>query len=330
MEKKYQIGIDLGGTNIAVGVVDQDFKIIGKSSVPTEVNGKDGIATPEQIADRMSGAVEIALEKAGVSIAQVDSVGIGTPGSVDPYRGIVKYANNLPFSQTPLSQLLEERLHKPVYLANDADAAAYGEAMAGASKGFANSVMVTLGTGVGGGVIIDGKLVTGCSFCGGELGHVGMMYNGEPCTCGRRGCIEAYCSATALIRQTKQKMEQCPDSRMWELCEGDIEKAGGKTSFIGMRAGDKAAKEVVDQYISYLGYAVTNYINLLQPEILLIGGGICKEGETLLAPLREIVNREAYCRNPEENTKIAAASLGNDAGIIGAASLYRLYQKKSQ
>lgn len=327
MTQKYQIGIDLGGTNIAVGIVDGNFRIVGKASVPTEVNGKNGVASPEEIADRMAEAVRLAAEKAAVSMDEVGSVGIGTPGSADPLQGIVKYANNLHFFQTPLSRMMEERLQKPVYLANDANAAAYGEAMAGASKDCANSVMITLGTGVGGGVIIDGKIVTGCSFCGSELGHMGMMYGGEPCTCGRKGCIEAYCSATALIRQTRRKMEKVPGSAMWELCGGSLEKVDGRTAFDGMRAGDKAASEVVEQYISYLGYALTNYVNLLQPEMLLIGGGISKEGETILAPLREIVNREAYCKNPEENTKIAAATLGNDAGIIGAASLYRLYQK---
>ena len=327
MTEKYQIGIDLGGTNIAAGIVDENFRIVGKASVPTEVNGKNGVASPEEIADRMAQAVRLAAEKAAVSMDEVGSVGIGTPGSADPFQGIVKYANNLHFFQTPLSRMMEDRLHKPVYLANDANAAAYGEAMAGASKGCANSIMITLGTGVGGGVIIDGKIVTGCSFCGGELGHMGMMYGGEPCTCGRKGCFEAYCSATALIRQTRRKMEQFPDSAMWGLCGGSLDKVDGRTAFDGMRAGDKAAAEVVEQYISYLGYALTNYVNLLQPEMLLIGGGISKEGETILAPLREIVNREAYCKDPEENTKIAAATLGNDAGIIGAASLYRLYQK---
>lgn len=324
--EKYQIGIDLGGTNIAAGVVDRDFRIVGKASIPTEAGNQDAMASPEVIADRMAQATRAALEKSGVSIDQVETVGVGSPGSIDPVKGIVKYANNLNFFQTPLRKLLEDRLHKPVYMENDANAAAYGEAMAGASKGYHSSVMVTLGTGVGGGVIVDDKLVTGCSYCGAELGHTGMVYGGELCTCGRRGCIEAYCSATALIRQTKRKMKEFPESEMWKICDGDLEKVNGKTAFDGMRAGDQPAREVVRQFINYLGYAVTNYVNLLQPEILLIGGGICKEGETLLAPLREIVNRESYCKNPEENTRIAAATLGNDAGIIGAASLYRLYQ----
>ncbi len=324
--EKYQIGIDLGGTNIAAGVVDRDFRIVGKASIPTEAGNQDAMASPEVIADRMAQATRAALEKSGVSIDQVETVGVGSPGSIDPVKGIVKYANNLNFFQTPLRKLLEDRLHKPVYMENDANAAAYGEAMAGASKGYHSSVMVTLGTGVGGGVIVDDKLVTGCSYCGAELGHTGMVYGGELCTCGRRGCIEAYCSATALIRQTKRKMKEFPESEMWKICGGDLEKVNGKTAFDGMRAGDQPAREVVRQFINYLGYAVTNYVNLLQPEILLIGGGICKEGETLLAPLREIVNRESYCKNPEENTRIAAATLGNDAGIIGAASLYRLYQ----
>jgi len=320
---KYHLGIDLGGTNIAVGVVDSDFNIIGEASIPTGVPD-----TPEHIADRMAQASRAAVENAGVSMDDIGSVGIGSPGSVDPHKGIVQNAFNLDFVNTPLRQLLGERLNKPVYLENDANAAAYGEVMAGAAKGCENVVVITLGTGVGGGILVNGKIITGSSYCGGELGHMGMVYDGEPCSCGRKGCVEAYCSATALIRQTKRKMQETPDSLMWQVVGGDIEKVNGRTSFDAMEKGDKAAKEVVDQYIRYLGFAVCSIINLLQPEMLLIGGGISKQGEVLLAPIREMMLKETFCKEPERNTILAAATLGNNAGIIGAAALHRLYSEE--
>ena len=317
---KYHLGIDLGGTNIAVGVVDSDFNIIGEASIPTGVPD-----TAAHIADRMAQASREAVKNAGVSMDEIESVGIGSPGSVDPHKGIVQNAFNLGFVNTPLRQLLGERLGKPVYLENDANAAAYGEVMAGAAKGHENVVVITLGTGVGGGILVNGKLITGASYCGGELGHMGMVYGGEQCTCGRKGCVEAYCSATALIRQTKRKMQEAPDSLMWDVVGGDIEKVNGRTSFDAMEKGDKAAKEVVDQYIGYLGFAVCSIINLLQPEMLLIGGGISKQGEVLLGPIREMMLKETFCKEPERNTVLAAATLGNNAGIIGAAALHRLY-----
>ena len=182
----YYIGIDLGGTNIAAGVVDEAFQIAGKASVPT------GAFRPaEQIADDMAAAARQAMEKAGVAIEQVEWVGIGTPGNVNPKTGIVGSAYNLGFKDTPLASLLKERLHKKVFLENDANAAAYGELMAGAAKGLSTTIMVTLGTGVGGGIIIDSKIQSGFNYKGGELGHIGMVYQGVPCTCGRRGCIES-------------------------------------------------------------------------------------------------------------------------------------------
>ena len=317
----YHFGIDLGGTNIAVGVVSSEHQIIGKASIPTGVPD-----TAEHIADRMAMAARMAAEDAGISLDEIETVGIGSPGSVDPHKGIVQNAFNLGFVGVPLRQLLGERLHKPVYLENDANAAAYGEVMAGAAKGYRNVVVITLGTGVGGGILVDGRLITGVSYCGGELGHMGMVYDGEPCTCGRRGCVEAYCSATALIRQTKRKMLEHRESLMWQLCGGDIDKVNGRTSFDAMRQKDAAAVQVVEQYISYLGFAVCSIINLLQPEILLIGGGISKEGDVLLNPIREIMRRETFCKEPERNTILAAATLGNSAGIIGAAALHQLYE----
>ena len=312
----YYIGIDLGGTNIAAGVVDEAFQIVGKASAPT------GAFRPaEQIADDMAATARQALEKAGVSIEQVEWVGIGTPGNVNPTTGIVGSAYNLGFQDTPLAALLEERLGKKVFLENDANAAAYGELMSGAAKGLSTTIMITLGTGVGGGIIIDGRIQSGFNYKGGELGHVGMVYQGVPCTCGRRGCIESYCSVSALIRITREAMQLNMKSKMWELAENSLDKVNGRTAFDAMREGDSAAKAVVDQYIDYLAFAISGLINAFQPQAIVIGGGISKEGETLLGPLRERAYPQTFHHEPDRCTKMIQAVLGNDAGIIGAALL---------
>ena len=212
---------------------------------------------------------------------------------------------------------------KKVLIENDANAAAKGEVACGASKGHKNSVMITLGTGLGGGIVIDNKIYSGFNFSGAELGHTVIEYNGRPCSCGRRGCWEAYSSATGLINMTKDKMKECKDTIMWEMCGGKLENAGGRTAFDAMRKGDKAGKEVVDMYIAYLAAGTVNMINIFQPEVLVIGGGICNEKEYLTKPLQEIIDREQYSRNNPEDlkTKVRIAALGNDAGIIGAAML---------
>ena len=234
---------------------------------------------------------------------------------------MIEYSNNLGWYDVPLVQMLEERTGKKVYIENDANAAAYGEYVAGAAKKADSSVMVTLGTGVGGGIVLNNKIYTGFNFAGAELGHSVIVVDGRPCTCERRGCLEAYASATGLITTTREYMEKYKDSVMWDLVEHDLSKVSGRTAFDAMRKGDKAGKMVVDEYIKYLACGITNIINTFQPDILCIGGGICHEGDTLMVPLKEIVKREVYSRNSAKNTEIVAASLGNDAGIIGAALL---------
>lgn len=209
---------------------------------------------------------------------------------------------------------------RPVYVENDANAACIGEILAGGAKGCKNVVAVTIGTGVGAGVVINGRLLRGHNNSSGELGHVGMVYNGRQCNCGRKGCIEAYCSARALTELTLEAMEKNPGSLMWEISQKDG-KTNARTAFKAMKEGDAAAAALVWQYIEYLGYAVTSYINIFQPEIMLIGGGVSNEGEGLIGTLREYAAAHSYDKNPLKRTKIMAATLGNDAGIIGAALL---------
>ena len=239
---------------------------------------------------------------------------------------MVCYANNLDFYDVPMAAMLKEKLGVDFYIENDANAAAYGEYIAGAGKGSNDFIAITLGTGVGGGVIVNGKIYSGSNYAGAELGHVVINMDGEICTCGRQGCWEAYASATALIRQTKQAMIRYPKSKMWELCGGDISKVSGRTAFDAMRAGDDTAKRVVDRYIEYVAIGISNNINIFQPDILCVGGGISKEGSTLIDPIVAYVEGENYARHIAKKTQIKAAALGNDAGIIGAAYLCDLYK----
>ncbi|MEE1278218.1 MAG: ROK family protein, partial [Acutalibacteraceae bacterium] len=258
----FTLGIDLGGTNIAVGVVNEKYEIVGRGKVKTNAD-----RPAEEIIADMAKACFLALENAGLTLDDVDFIGNGAPGSIDPVNGYVLYTNNIPFVNMPLVDTLKSYLGKDIkcYIENDANAAAFGEYLAGAGKGTNDFVIVTLGTGVGCGVVIGGKLFTGTNYAGTEAGHTVIIYNGEDCTCGRKGCWEAYASATALINQTKKAMLENKDSKMWDMVSGDIEKVNGLTAFDGMRNGDATAKTVVDNYINYVACGVTNLVNVFQP-----------------------------------------------------------------
>ena len=315
----YHIGIDLGGTNIAVGVTDDEFNIIGRGKRKTPAG-----AQSDGILKEMAKAARQAVENAGLEISDIDDVGIAAPGTVNPKTGYIEYSNNIKFKNYPAADRLKELLSvEKCYIANDANAAAYGELLAGAGKGCKDFVAVTLGTGVGSGIILDGKILTGSNFAGAEIGHSYIIAGGEKCTCGNCGCWESYASATALKRQTAQAMKNHPESLMWEI-SGSLDKVDGKTAFDAMRKNDPAAKEVVDNYIRYVAIGIVNVINIFQPECVGIGGGICNEKDTLLAPIREFVDAHDYNRDPSVRTKICTAVLGNDAGIIGAAGLFKL------
>ena len=317
----YYIGVDLGGTNIAIGIVNDDKEIVLKKSIPTACP-----RSAEEIVDDIVKTINELCESFKISIDDLNWIGIGTPGSVNSKTGVVERAHNLGFFDTPLKDLISNRVNIKCFVENDANAAAYGEFLAGAAKGSKDAICVTIGTGIGGGIIIDSKIYSGSNFFGAELGHMVIEMNGKQCNCGRKGCMEQYCSATALIEQTKEAMQQNKDSLLWQECGGDFEKVNGRTAFDAMRKGDVTAKKVVDTYIGYLGCGCTNFINIFQPDILMIGGGISKEGDTLLAPIREYATRESFDCNPIKATKIVAAELGNDAGIIGAAMLGLLQQ----
>ena len=313
---KYYVGIDLGGTNIVAGVVDEQYNILAKASTKTNCPRPD-----REIAKDMAKMAIQAVENAKLTMDQIEWVGIGTPGIANSRDGVIEYSNNLGFVNTPMVKYIQEDIDKPVFVENDANAAAYGEFVAGAAKGANNAVCITLGTGVGGGIVIDGKIYAGSNFAGAEIGHTVISVDGPQCTCGRKGCFEVFSSATGLIRMTKESMAQNPDSSMHKLVAERGGKVSARIAFDAMRLGDAAAKAVVGDFIKYLSAGITNTINIFQPDILCIGGGVCNEGDALLLPVKELVAKEVYTRNSKQNTEIVIAKLGNDAGIIGAAFL---------
>ncbi len=312
---KYYIGIDLGGTNIKAGVVNENYEIISKATTKTMLP-----RPAEEICADMAKVSLKAMEQAGLKLENIESIGIGTPGTANSETGIIEYSNNLGFLNLPVVELMQKHINKPFYVENDANAAAYGEFIAGSAKGANDAVCITLGTGVGGGIIINGKIYSGFNFAGAEIGHTVIDPNGPECTCGRKGCFEVFSSATGLVRMTKEAMLEDKASVMWQMNEEDG-KVSARTAFNAMRAGDRAGKAVVDKYIRYLACGITNTINIFQPDILCIGGGVCNEGDPLLLPLKELVAKEIYTKNSAKNTEIVIAKLGNDAGIIGAAFL---------
>jgi glucokinase len=316
----YRIGIDLGGTNIAAGIVNENYEIVAKESTPTlaERPGEEIVADIAMLCQKLCATL-------GITVADIASLGIASPGTVDNATGCVVYANNLNFHNFPILPMLKKLFPvEKMFIANDANAAAWGEAVAGAAKGSSSSVMITLGTGVGGGIILDGKIWEGYNSGAGELGHIVIHVGGRPCTCGRKGCWEAYSSATGLINTTKEKLAECEKNGRETVMTRMVEEKGrvtGRTAFDAYRLGDAAGKEVVDEYIEYLASGLASIVNIFQPEVLSIGGGVCNEKEYLTKPLIELVDHEQYTRGNAVRTKIVVAELGNDAGIIGAAGL---------
>ena len=310
----YYIGVDLGGTNIAIGLVNEQAEIVHKASIKTNL--------PRPAEDMLRDISQLILrvcDEAKVSIDEVASIGVGLPGSCDCANGVLVYACNLGYENVSFKNEIHKYIDKPVYIENDANVAALAEYIK-TGKQMECFVAVTLGTGVGGGVIINGKIFSAFNGAGAELGHTVMVADGEQCSCGRKGCWEAYASATALIRQTKAEMAKCPDSIMHEMCGGDMSKVGGRTAFDAAKKGDAAGQRVVDNYIRYVAEGITNMVNIFQPEGLVIGGGVCNEGSYLLDPIVDYVAKHQYVKKLK-TTEISIAKLGNDAGIIGAAML---------
>ncbi|MDR0671598.1 MAG: ROK family protein [Oscillospiraceae bacterium] len=312
--KRY-IGVDLGGTNIKAALVDDGHQILIEKSKPTLLPRPAGDVCADIVA-----VVRDILSQAGLTAGDICGGGIGCPGMVDGKRGVVSYSNNLAWRDIDLAPTLAHAIGCPFYLENDANAAALGEARAGSAKGAESAVIVTLGTGVGVGIVIGGRLHTGYSGTASEFGHMVIVRGGKRCTCGREGCLESYASATGLIRMTWEAMGENPNSRLWAIAPSRGE-VNGRTAFEGARLGDETARRVVALYIDYLACGAANIINALQPEILSLGGGIAKEGEALLQPLREKVYAEVFGGRGQRHTLIKQCTLGYRAGLIGAAIL---------
>lgn len=315
MEQLY-LGVDLGGTNIAAGIVTENGDILCKNSMRTELP-----KTEAEIEANIFKLCKELCEKNGYNLTiDFKAVGVGTPGSVNSKEGTIGFNANFGYKDWQLKKKLEELFKLPVFVENDANTAIIAEVKSGSAKGCKNAVIVTLGTGIGSGIVIDGKVFSGSNYSGGEMGHIVIVFDGRECKCGRKGCFERYASASALTRDTKIAMEKDKSSMLWQLCP-DINKANAKISFEAMRMGDKTAKMLVDQYIQYLGCGIINIINTFQPEIICLGGGISNEKDDLLTPLKAIMDKEEYAKNMVKRTKLTTAKFKNDAGIIGAALL---------
>ena len=310
------IGIDLGGTNIKGALASEQGEILREHAVETHVD-----LGPEAIAARIGQVIAQLCE--GTDESAIGGVGVGCPGTVDNASGVVRFAGNLGFVNFDLSGALRAHTALPIHLGNDANAAALGEALFGCGKGAESTVVVTLGTGVGGGVVLGGKLLTGYTGAASELGHMVIVENGEQCTCGRRGCFEAYSSATALIRDTKRAMAAHPESLLHAIAaeNGGVD---GRTAFLAKARGDEAGAKVVEDYIEHLACALTNLVNIFFPEVLALSGGVANQGEALLTPLREKVRERSFgSRYAASHTRIERCTLGYRAGVIGAAMLAR-------
>ena len=314
MANRYYIGIDLGGTFIKGGIVNEKGEILLSDKTPTEVEKGD-----RGVAANIARLAKDLLSRQGIDISEVEGLGIGSPGMIDSNEGNVVYANNLGWENFRICDELSRLLGGiKVKIGNDANVAALGEVRFGAARNYNSAVMITLGTGVGGGIVIDGKLVEGNMGAGAELGHIVIVKGGEQCSCGRRGCFEAYSSASALIRDTKRAMQAHPDSKMWEI--GSLDAVTGKTVF-DYAPIDAYAKEVLDSYIGHLACGLVNYANIFRPEVILLGGGVCAQGDNLIVPLQKLVDNEIYAGVKGPRVPILIAELENSAGLLGAAAL---------
>ena len=310
----YTIGIDVGGMSIKFGLVNDKGEIVCRTRVKSASTFKQAVAD-------MINCVNDLLSQKNISLSDIKGIGIGCPGAVTSETGVVDFLPNLGWENVPLGPELEKAFGVKVKISNDANVAALAEAMYGCAKDYNSSVMFTLGTGVGGGMIIDRKLFEGGRSRGAELGHVTLFLDGKPCTCGRRGCVEAYASATALIAQTKEAMLQDKSSKMWEFVGNDIEKVDGRTSFECAKQGDETANKVVDTYVYYLSESILNMLNIFRPDAFILGGGISAQGDYLIDKIKKYCEKFDYGYKQAPRTEILVAKLGNDAGIIGAAAL---------
>lgn len=308
---KYYLGLDVGGTNMVAGVVDENHQIIAKESIPTQAG-----RTIEEITTDMAEVSKKAVLKAGLQMEDISSWGIGMPSYVNPKTNLLVHANCFGWKNVPIYDYLKKHISLPTYIANDANCATYGEVLAGSASQYTDAIMLTLGTGVGGGIIMGKKIYSGSDNMGAELGHTKLVYNGERCTCGQKGCLEAYCSSTALIRIMKETLQKNKDTLIWKLCGEDENKVNGEILFEAARQGDSLAKQIVDDYISRLAAGISTFITIFRPQVIILGGGIAHAGDLLLKPLNEKLHTCTFAAEEIGIPQVIRAELGNDAGII--------------
>lgn len=315
------IGIDLGGTNISTGIVDENGNILVKASTPT-MNGRNS----EDILEDMAEISKKLMKELNVTEKDIEAIGVGLPGLIDKKKGVSIYANNLNFNNINIVEEMQKRIDVPCYIENDANCAAIGENVCGVAYGSKNLIYITIGTGLGAGIIINGKVFDGSFGGGGEAGHMVIVAEGEECTCGRKGCWEAYASASALRREGRIAAAKYPNSKIYDLVDGNIKLIDAKTVFDAADLGDEVAIEIIDMYIKYLAVGLVNLVNIFQPEAIIIGGGVCAQGDKVINPLKEILSERVY--GGQLKTKLCIATLGNDAGIVGAAMLGKINREE--
>ena len=310
-----RIGVDVGGTGIQIGIVSKKNQIVQEGSIPTHTD----LPFDEQIR-QIADCIDATVHAAGFSEDDIESVGIGIPGIASAKTGEVIKCTNMGWYHVPFRQVFNRYLNKPVHIDNDANVAALAESVAGVSAGTSSSVFITIGTGIGSGIIINGRIWSGAHHIGGELGHVIFNLGGVACTCGNHGCLERYCSATALIRMAREAVAENPDSLILRAVDNDPKKIEAKTVFDAAKSKDPVAVKVYKYYIDCLAQAIGSVVNLLDPEIIVLGGGVSKAGNYLLDPLvREYPKYVLFNDQPLPPVKIAV--LGSEAGIIGASML---------
>lgn len=308
------LGIDLGGTNVKAAVVDKDKQILGKDSRPTQAN--EGV---DAVIDAMAASADAALAASQRSRNDVLAAGIGAPGPLNWRTGIVYSPPNLPgWKDVPLAKAMQERLGVPCFVENDANAACYGEYWLGAGQGTENMCLLTLGTGVGGGIVVHGKLLRGKDGTAGEIGHIKVARDGRPCNCGANGCLEAYGSVTGMLTTVIEAIQAHRSTVLTKMCRNDLERITGRMISQAAAQGDELAQWAIRETGIWLGIGAANLINLLNPEKIVLCGGMTAAGETLFKPIRETAKKMSF-QVPADRCEIVPAGLGSDSGVIGAA-----------
>jgi glucokinase len=315
------LGIDLGGTKIITAVVDGEGRIIARDYQETEAQGG-----PAAVVGQITEAATNVIAESGVNSAGITGVGVAAPGPIDAESGVVTAPPNLPgWKDVPLKQLIQDQLGLPTALENDANAAALAEHRFGAGQGTKHMIYVTASTGIGGGFILDGELYAGATGAAGEIGHMTIIPHGPLCGCGNQGCLEALASGRAIAREARERVRQGAPGLIADLADGDLERISAKLVAEAADQGDTEAANILDEAMTYLGIGMANLVNLFNPELIVIGGGLTKMGERLFGPVRSIIDQRAFPASAQA-VRVAPAELGDDAGVLGAAAVAMLSQ----